>query len=103
MGRSWLTPSSPLSGFDQRAIKELRKLGKQAQREIVASLDLQGWRRYVRRCFSRSDDVMEPVYSAVRSIGFHTFSNPNPSKSFTLAVANLVTPKARRARAVRVS
>lgn len=27
--------------------------------------------------------------------GFHTFWNPNPSKSFTLAVANSVTPKAR--------
>ena len=40
-------------------------------------------------------------YSA--AIGFHNFTKPNPLKSFTLAVANSVTPKARRARAVRVS
>ena len=36
-------------------------------------------------------------------IGFQTLLNPYPSKSLTLAVANSVTPKARRQRAVRVS
>ena len=36
-------------------------------------------------------------------IGFQTLLNPYPSKSLTLAVANYVTPKARRQRAVRVS
>ena len=36
-------------------------------------------------------------------IGFQTFLKPYPSKSLTLAVANSVTPKARRQRAVRVS
>jgi hypothetical protein len=37
------------------------------------------------------------------AIGFHAFANPNPSKSFTLVVANSVMPKARSERAVRMS
>lgn len=48
-----------------------------------------------------STTLHEPCYFAAS--GFQTFPKPNPSKSFTLAVANSVTPKARRARAVRVS
>jgi hypothetical protein len=37
------------------------------------------------------------------SKGFQTFPKPKPRKSLTFAVANSVTPKARRLRAVRVS
>ena len=39
----------------------------------------------------------------VSESGFHTRTKPNPSKSFSLAVANSLTPKARSARAVRLS
>ena len=37
------------------------------------------------------------------TIGFHTFRKPRPSKSFTFAVANSVTPCAVMVRAERVS
>ena len=37
------------------------------------------------------------------AIGFQTFSNPKPSKSFSLTVANSVTPCCRSARASRQS
>ena len=47
-------------------------------------MDRMGWRYFV-------------------EIGFQTLAKPSPSKSLTLAVAKSVTPKACKARAVRVS